>query len=243
MKSAGEKTKRRSAAMAALLWALVAALAIAVAPAAAVSGETAEVRDLDDGGMVLPAITGPGAPQEYPFRVDLGEEQKLTQVSETEALVEYPGGEKAFSIRAEDAHDAEGATVPTSLWVSGRDVVTWVVHYRAGNPAAGGAPFLYPITAGSGWPGGFRTIVVPMTNPLGEPVVTEPAKTPCTVPALRGLGLRGAKARLRAAHCAIGQVRLAKGATAAKGKVVKQFRAAGAELAAGAPVAVKLGSR
>ncbi|HEX4732405.1 MAG TPA: PASTA domain-containing protein [Solirubrobacterales bacterium] len=242
MKSAGEKTKRRSVAMAALLCALVAALAIAVAPAAAESGETAEVRDLDDGGMVLPAITGPGAPQEYPCRVDLGEEQKLTQVSETEALVEYPGGETAFSIRAAEAHDAEGATVPTSLWVSGRDVVTWVVHYRGGNPAAGGAPFLYPITAGSGWPGGFRTIVVPMTNPLGEP--QQPTTTTyCRVPPLRDLSLRAAKTRLRTAHCAIGEVHLAAGATAGKGKVVKQFRAAGTELAAGAPVAVKLGSR
>jgi hypothetical protein len=48
--------------------------------------------------------------------------------------------------------------------------------------------------------------------------------------------------RLRAAHCAIGQVHLAAGATAGKGKVVKQFRAAGTDLAAGTPVAVKLGS-
>jgi beta-lactam-binding protein with PASTA domain len=63
------------------------------------------------------------------------------------------------------------------------------------------------------------------------------------VPSLHGLGLRSAKSSLRTANCAIGQVHLAKGATAGKGKVVKQFRAAGTELAAGAPVAVKLGSR
>ena len=76
------------------------------------------------------------------------------------------------------------------------------------------------------------------------PAPLEPAPAapiPCTVPALHGLSLHAAKARLRAAHCAIGQVRLAAGATAGKGKVVKQFRAAGTELAAGAPVAVKLG--
>jgi hypothetical protein len=242
MKGAGEETKRRSVAIVAPLCALVAALAIAVAPAAAESGETAEVRNLSDGGMVFPEITGPGAPQEYPFRVNLGEEQELRQVSETEALVQYSDGTASFSIRAEDAHDAEGATVPTTLRVSDPDVVTLVVEYRAGNPAAGGAPFLYPIVAGKGWSGGFRTIVVPMTNPLGEP--QQPTTTTyCRVPSLRDLSLRAAKTRLRAAHCAIGKVHLAAGATAGKGKVVKQFRAAGTELAAGAPVAVKLGSR
>jgi beta-lactam-binding protein with PASTA domain len=64
----------------------------------------------------------------------------------------------------------------------------------------------------------------------------------CTVPSLHGLSLHGAKARLRADHCLIGQVRLAPGATRDKGKVVKQFHPAGATLATGASVPVKLGS-
>jgi beta-lactam-binding protein with PASTA domain len=91
-----------------------------------------------------------------------------------------------------------------------------------------------------------------MENPFAEserkiieanPAATlEPLPIPtCKVPSLDGYSLRGAKNRLRAAHCGIGAVHLATGATLGKGKVVKQFHAAGTELAAGAPVAVKLG--
>jgi hypothetical protein len=157
-------------------------------------------------------------------------------------------------VNAEAAHDAVGTTVPTTLRQTGREQVTLTVHYREGNPAAGGAPFVYPITAGTGWPGGFHTVTVEMNNPFGNanesvretnpPAPTEPIPVPtCKVPSLRGYSLRAAKNLLRAAHCAIGAVRLAPGATAGKGKVVKQFHPAGLELAAGAPVAVKLADR
>lgn len=77
-----------------------------------------------------------------------------------------------------------------------------------------------------------------MPDPISS--AAEPPAT-CAVPSLRGLGLRAAKARLRADHCAIGQVHLARGTTKGKGRVVKQFRGAGTQLAAGARVAVKLG--
>ena len=234
------------------LCALVASLAIAVAPAAAEFLGPAPIRNWDEGGMVLPTITGPEAPEEYPFRVDLGEEQFLRQVSATEVDAYYAGHSRAFAINAEAAHDAVGAAVPTTLELTGRDVVTLTVHHREGNPAAAWAPFDYPVVGGSGWPGGFQTIVVEMKNPLGEPgqtvieanppASTEPAPVPiCKVPSLRGDSLRGAKNRLRAAHCGIGAVHLAAGATLDKGKVVKQFHAAGTELAAGAPIAVKIG--
>jgi hypothetical protein len=237
---------------AALLCALVASLAVAVAPAAAESGDAAPVRNLDDGGMVFGTIAGPEAPEEYPFHVGLGEEQFLEQISATEVGAFYPGHAPAFLLSAEAAHDAVGATVPTTLQQTGPEQVTLTVHHREGNPAADGAPFVYPITAGTGWPGGFHTVTVEMNNPLGNagegvretnpPAPTEPIPVPtCKVPSLRGDSLRGAKNRLRAAHCGIGAVRLAAGATAGNGKVVKQFHAAGTELAAGAPVAVKLG--
>jgi hypothetical protein len=124
-------------------------------------------------------------------------------------------------------------------------VVTLVVHYRTGNPAAGGAPFAFPIMGGTGWEGGFWTSSIELTDhdpPATEPPAAMPAP-PCTVPSLHGLNLHAAEARLRAADCAIGQVRLAHGATRAKSKVVKQFHPAGTQLAAGAPVAVKLGAR
>ena len=99
---------------------------------------------------------------------------------------------------------------------------------------------------GPGWLGGFSTVWVEMNNPTptAPDASTIPvAPTLCSVPSLHGLSLRVAKAHLRAAHCSIGAIRLAAGATAGKGKVVKQFRAAGTELASGVPVCVKLGWR
>jgi PASTA domain len=246
------KIRRQALAATAFLCALVASLAIGAAPAAAEFLGPAPIRNLDDGGMVFGTITGPEAPEEYPFHVTLGEEQFLRQVSPTEVDAEYGGHQRAFAITAEEAHDAVGTAVPTTLELTGRDVVTLTVHHREGNPVADWAPFDYPIVGGPGWSGGFRTIVVAMENPFAEaerkiieanPAATlEPAPViACKVPALRGYSLRGAKNRLRAAHCGIGGVHLATGATAGKGKVVKQFHPAGTELAAGAPVAVKLG--
>jgi hypothetical protein len=205
---------------------------------------------MSEGGYYFPDITGPEAPEEYPMRINVGPEQVARQVSDQLIVVEYiEGGITALSFNAEPAHDAVGATVPTTLTLEAGDIVTLTVHYRAGNPAAGGAPFAYPITGGTGWEGGFRTFSVSLTESewqvieANPPAPTEPAPAPtCRVPSLRGYSLRGAKIRLRAAHCGIGAVHLAAGATASKGKVVKQFHGAGAELAAGAPVAVKLGA-
>ncbi len=204
--------------------------------------------------MDFGTITGPESPEEYPYTVDLGAEQDLRQVSATEAGVFESGNDLMVKLVAEPAHDAVGSSVPTTLEVTGREQVTLTVHHREGNPAAGGAPFVYPVVAGSGWSGGFRTITVPLTDPFGEaeeairvanpPAPIEPMPVPtCKVPSLTGYSLRGAKNRLRAAHCGVGAVRLAGGATLGKGKVVKQFRATGTELAAGTPVAVKLGDR
>jgi hypothetical protein len=254
------------AAATALICAVIASLAVAVAPAGAEGGGAGEL-PVYDGTMLPRAIQGPGNPEEYSYRVKLRPRQTLVAVDETEAEVRYEGGLVAFPISPEPAHDANGATVPTTLRVSGGDVLTYIVHHREGNPAAGGVPFDYPVTAGPGWEGGSATVIV--KGPPDEKEIAEelrlaeeirraeelireassaatptelPAPT-CKVPSLGGFGLVAAKARLRGAHCAIGQVHLAPGATAGKGKVVKQFRAAGTELAAGARVAVKLGSR
>jgi len=218
---------------AALLCALVTA-----SSAAAEEGDSAPIRPVSEGGFSFPEITGPTSPEEYPFHVRLGSEQSLEQVSATLVEVVYPGHEPAFSIVAEAAHDADGATVPTTLSVSGPEIVTLTVHYRAGNPAAGGAPFVYPITGGFGWEGGFHTLVVDIDN---QPPEEPPAPAFCTVPSLHALTLHAARSRLRVADCSLGQVRLARGATKGKGKVVRQFHPAGTDLAAGAPVGVKLG--
>jgi hypothetical protein len=204
------------------------------------------------------------APEAYSWRVDLGARQELRQVSPTEVQVIYVDGTEAFAITAEKARDADGARVPTTLEMTGEDEITLTVHHRAGNPAAGGAPFDYPITAGEGWEGGpFQTVIVkgpPDETELREiserermekmiieaspaAQVEPPPAVTCKVPLLRGYSLRGAKNRLRVAHCGIGAIHLAAGATAGKGKVVRQFHPAGTELEGGAPVAVKLGSR
>jgi hypothetical protein len=247
MTMAEETRRRRLAATAALFCALLASLAVAVVPAAAESSDSAPIRDLSDGGLSFPDITGPTAPEEYPMRLDpIGPELRMRQVSDQLIVAEYvEGGYSAFSLEAEPAHDADGATVPTTVELTEGDIVTLTVHYRVGNPDAEGAPFDFPITGGTGWEGGYRTISFEMNEPQPATESTPPASPAptCTVPSLHALSLHAAKTRLRAAHCAIGKVHLAAGATAGKGKVVKQFRAAGTELAASAPVAVKLGSR
>jgi hypothetical protein len=237
----------RTAACAAILCALVAAV-----PAAAETGNSAPIRPASDGGFYFPTISGPEAPEEYPIQWGpLSPELKMRQVSDQEIVVEYfDYGVVSYSLHAPAAHDVEGAAVPTTIALSEDEegpVVTIVVHHRPGNPKAGFAPFRYPIEGGSGWEGGFRTISVELNEPKPPaagppPVASAPAPT-CTVPSLHGFGLVAVRKLLRGADCGIGQVRLAHGATKGKGKVVKQFEPAGTHLAAGAPVAVKLGSR
>lgn len=247
-----------AAVAAAALCALIASVAVSVAPATAEEGDSAPLRPLDEGGFVFGLIRGPTAPEEYPFSVNLGEEQFMEQVDDQEVAVEYAGHVPAFTLKAEPAHAADGANVPTTLELTSRDVVTLVVHHREGS-------YAYPVTAGEGWPGGWREVTIIMGPPDEKEIAeglqreaeeakrrVEEANPPaaisprpsitCEVPALRGLPLKAVKARLRAAHCSLGEVRLATGATAGTGKVVKQFRASGTELAIGAPVAVKLGA-
>lgn len=245
MTSATIEKRRRVPVVATLLCALLACLAVVAAPAAAEEGDSAPIRPLNEGGMFFRAITGPSAPEEYPFSVSLGEEQFLEQIDEHEVGVFYPGHLAAFSLKAEAAHDADGANVPTTIELTGEDVVTLVVHHRAWNPLAGGAPFVYPITGGTGWAGGFISERVEMNNPTPPPpaVPTGAVPDPCVVPPLHDLSLKTAKVRLRAAHCSVGQVHVPAGVTAGKAEVVKQFRVAGTKLAAGASVSVKLGPR
>lgn len=142
-----------------------------------------------DSGMSFPEIRGPEGPEEYSWRVSISEEQELRQIDERTAGVFYPEGVEAFAIEAAAAHDALGATVPTTLVVSEGDVITLIVHHREGNPAPGGAPFTYPVVAGPGWEGGYRTTSVPMAEPAlastpgSAPVPTpEPFVMPCRQP-------------------------------------------------------------
>jgi hypothetical protein len=247
------KIRRKALAATASLCALVASLAFAVAPAAAEAPDSAPVRTVSEGGLGFPEIMGPEAPEEYPVLMELGPRQELRQQSDTQVGVYFKeDGALGFIVQSPEAHDAEGATVPTTLEKTGEEEITMTLHFRAGNPAAGGAPFVYPITSGAGWEGGWKSfseLIPGEFERAGQQVIeANPAATlepppaiTCKVPTLRGYSLRGAKNRLRAAHCGIGAVHLVAGATAGKGKVVKQFHPAGTELAAGASVAVKLG--
>jgi hypothetical protein len=107
------------------------------------------------GDLTFPAIQSPAGPEEFSWRVELHGAQELRQGSEDSADVFWASGVRAFTITTEPAHDATGANVPTTLSVTAPDVITLTVHHRDGNPAAGGAPFEYPVSAGPGWEGGF----------------------------------------------------------------------------------------
>jgi hypothetical protein len=234
----------RAAACAAIMCALVAA-----APAAAETGDSAPIRPLSDGGLSFPDIAGAASPEEYPYQLDpLSPALRLRQVSDQEVVAEYiEAGYIAYSLKAEHAHDANGATVPTTVALTEDEegpVLTLTVHFRAGNPAAGGSAFEFPIMGGDGWEGGRHTISFELNET--KPPTTEPPPAPsspaptCTVPSLHGFGLPAVKKLLRGADCRIGRIRLSHGSAKATGKVVKQFEPAGTQLAPGAPVAVKL---
>jgi hypothetical protein len=247
------KRLRWAVAWTALLCALVASLAFTAGPAAAESGDSAEIRPLSEVGLTWPEITGPTSPEEYPIQMgELSPGMTMRQVGDQKVAVEYvESGIVSYTIESGLAHDAVGANVPTSLKLSEDEdgfVLTQIIHYRAGNPAAGGEPFAFPITPGEGWEGGLHIISGLIPGEPKPPAAegASPAQSPppnCKVPPLRGLNLWAAKSRLHAADCVAGKVYLSGGATAAEGKVVKQFRAAGVQLAAGAPVALKLAAR
>lgn len=139
----------------------------------AASAGAAEVRPLSEGGMSFPVIRSVTDPEEYSFSLELSGELEPRQIDERQIGVFYSDDTLSYTLTATDAHDAQGATVPTTLLISGPKVITLTVAHREGNPAAGGAPFDYPIIAGSGWPGGFQT----HSATIGEEPRPAPAAT------------------------------------------------------------------
>ena len=238
-------------------WVFVLLVALAISPGSA-SADSPGL-PVFDGLMTFGPIQDPSAPEDFSWEVILGKEQSLKSIDSQYAEVVYEDGPRAYLIQAEAAHDADGSTVPTSLSVSEGDVITLTVHHQAGNPAAGGAPFVYPINPGPGWEGGFVTEIV--VGPKDEQELREEreriareerealeaqwgkgeAAKSCLVPRLKGRSLKASKRRLREADCRVGKVRTLKGATARTGKVVKQSPLPGQELASGTPVSVALG--
>jgi hypothetical protein len=166
-----------------------------------------------DGVTSFPAIGGPEDPEEYSWEVVLGEEQGLKSLDSQHAAVYYVGDEEhlAIFITASMAHDASGVSVPTSLAVSGGNVLTLTVHHRDGNPDAAGAAFDYPVSEGAGWEGGLTTTIVkgpPDESATTATAVIEPLAAPvgCLVPKLKGKTLASARRRLRRAGCRLGDV-------------------------------------
>jgi hypothetical protein len=128
------------------------------------------------GVMTFPAIEDPSGPEDYSWKVQLAEGQGLEQLDDQAAIVYYVDDHTtALTISAEAAHDAIGTSVPTTLAVTGSDVITLTVHHRAGNPKAGGAPFSYPVVAGQGWEGGVKPPVI-VQGPPDEAALSEQRK-------------------------------------------------------------------
>lgn len=143
-----------------LLIVLFSGLGLLAVGSASASAESAALPAFG-GIMSFGAIHGPSDPEEFSWEVTVPEEQELVYIDEQHAAFYYTEGQhQAGSITATPAHDGDGSSVPTSLRISEGDILTLIVHHRAGNPAAGGAPFVYPITQGVGWEGGFQTEVV-----------------------------------------------------------------------------------
>lgn len=158
-----------------------------------------------EGVLQFNDITSPSGPEEFSWEVKLAPEQTLMQMDEKHAEVFYGGGHPAYGIEAEPAHDANGASVPTTLTVIEPNTITLTVHHRAGNPAAGGAPFDYPIIEGAGWEGGITTVLV--EGPPDESESRPKAKPPAQQHSARGLNLLcgegGEVAKAHPRHCLV----------------------------------------
>ena len=195
------------------------------------------------GDMQFPSIHGPSDPEEYSWEVILGKNQSFESVDSQSVKVVNKEGVTSMTIEAEQAHDANGTAVPTSLGFSDGNVITLTVHHRAGNPVEDGAPFTYPVVAGAGFELGFESVTTYF--PPEDPELSgTPRPSPvenCVVPTLNRRSLKASKRRLREVDCQIGVARKRQGVTATAGKVVAQNPRPGTVLAPGAKVSVTLG--
>lgn len=117
------------------------------------SGVDTIIRPVFDGIMSFQSIRDATATEYFSWEVLLREGQTLHQVNEDSAEIWLSDGTPAMSILAEPAHDAVGKVVPTSLTVSGSNVVTLRVEHKSSS-------FTYPVTGGTGWKGGYSTETV-----------------------------------------------------------------------------------
>ena len=192
-----------------------------------------------NGGMSFPDIHGPSDPEEFSWEVHLHDGQELVAIDDRHAQIFYEHVVAQGQIEAAPAHDADGSAVPTSLIVSDGNVLTLVVHHRAGDPAADGAPFAYPISAGGSFEVGLSTVTVSFPSPEIQPENNDiSSPVGCLVPKLTGKSLKTSRRKLKEAGCKLGNVRGRRSKTA---KVVKQNLRPGTAVPVGTEVGVKLG--
>jgi len=200
------------------------ALFVVAFAALAPAGAVADPLLTFTGDMRFPEIQGPEGPEEFSWEVKLGEEEELKEVDERHAGVYWEDGTLAMQIEAIAAHDADGTTVPTTLAVTQPNIITLTVHHRGGS-------FVYPVTTGEGWEGGFHTEIIEM-----PPDEFPPPPPTCAVPDLTGRSLRASRKILHQSHCRLGAIR---GEQVRTAHVVKQYRQIGRSLPLWTKVEVK----
>jgi tripartite motif-containing protein 71 len=107
------------------------------------------IRPEYNGVQIFQSIRSEASPDKYSWTVPLYEGQVLRLADSDHAEVVYASGKRAFLISAEEAHDATGKEVPTSLEVNG-NVLSLKVEFRGGS-------YVYPILAGAGWETAYRS--------------------------------------------------------------------------------------
>jgi tripartite motif-containing protein 71 len=130
------------------------------------TGESVDTvtRPLTDGGISFSLIRDASASEHYGFELSLGPDMSLRQIDYKSVAVVYEKENvTAFMVSAVPAHDAIGTEVPTSLSKTGPNLVTLTVAHKSGSP--GGSDFVYPVSGGTGWQGGYQTISFEMNEP------------------------------------------------------------------------------
>jgi sugar lactone lactonase YvrE len=125
------------------------------------------VRPDYNGVTIFEAIRSEASPEKYSWNVQLYEGQVLRLADSEHAEVVYESGKRAFLITPEQAHDATGKEVPTSLEVNG-NVLTLKIEFHSGS-------FVYPIIAGAGWETSYKVPVL-IEGPEDELEIAEREK-------------------------------------------------------------------
>jgi len=118
-------------------------------------------RPLYDGLMTFVAIRDASAPLTYSWHIEKEDNQEMELANPKTLNVRWKNGPVAFSITAVPAHDAVGTTVPTHFSLGSENELTLTIEHRS-------SPYVYPVSAGSGWEGGFKTYEIYIPTPEGE---------------------------------------------------------------------------